>query len=170
MVQLGWCLFIVIAECVLVAGVSWYELEWPQYWLLLLLALSLSASAASSFRRERESGALELILVTPLSVPQIIFGRLRGLWRQFLPALGMALAVLAFLIQAGVQWYWRWETYAARDVGVVVLVACTFATLPVVGLYFSLSFKHFLSGWLSTLGVCVLLPRILPFLLVLALT
>src|SRR6266568_3534160 len=57
----------------------------------------------------------------------------------------------------------------ARDLGVAVLVPCTFATLPIVGLYFSLSFKHFLSAWLSTLGVCVLLPVILPLLLVLVL-
>jgi len=115
---------------------------------------------------------LELILVTPLSVPQIILGRLCGLWRQFLPAFGMLLAVLAFLFQTGLrdQWYWRWESYAARDIGVAVLVPCTFATLPIVGLYFSLSHKHFLSAWLSTLGLCVLLPVILPFMLALALT
>ena len=168
--QWGWCLFVVIAECV-VTGVSWYDLEWPQYFLLLLLALSLAASAAGSFRRERETGALELILVTPLSIPQIILGRLCGLWRQFLPAFGMLLAVLAFLFQTGLrdQWYWRWESYAARDIGVAVLVPCTFATLPIVGLYFSLSHKSFLSAWLSTLALCVLLPVILPFMLALVL-
>ena len=163
MTRWGWCLFIVIAESVLVARVYWEYLEWPQYWLLLLLALSLAASAAGSFRRERETGALELILVTPLSVPQIIFGRLRGLWRQFLPALGMLLAVLAFLVQTGLRdpWYWRREDYAVRDGAMAVLVVCTFATLPVVGLYSSLSYKHFFSAWLSTLGVCGVLPGLL---------
>ena len=169
--QWGWCLFIVIVECVLVAGVSWYDLEWPQYWLLSLLALSLAASAAGSFRRERENGALELILVTPLSVPQIIVGRLCGLWRQFLPALGMLLAVLASLFQTGLRdlWSWRWESYAAHNTSVAVFVSSTFATIPIVGLFFSLSYKGFLSAWLSTLGVCVLLPVIPPFSFVLAL-
>jgi ABC-type transport system involved in multi-copper enzyme maturation permease subunit len=167
MIQWGWCLFIVIAESVLVAGVDWYDLEWPQYGLLLLVALSLAASAAGSFRRERQTGALELILVTPLSVPEIILGRLLGLWKQFLPALGMLLAVLVFLIQTGLRNQWYWEPYRERDLGVAALVVCTFATLPVVGLYFSLSYRHFLSAWLSTLGVCVLLPLVLLYVLML---
>ena len=165
MIQWGWCLFIVVTECVLVASVSWYDLEWLQYWLLLLLALSLAASAASSFRSERESGALELILVAPLSVPQIIFGRLLGLWRQFLPALVMLLAVIAFWAQTE-----RWESSRECDLGLAALVGCTFGALPVVGLYFSLSRKHFLTAWLNTLGVCLLLPVFLPFLLVYLLT
>jgi ABC-type transport system involved in multi-copper enzyme maturation permease subunit len=172
MTKWGWCLFIVIAECMLVPIVDpWYDLLWPQYWLLLLVALSLAASAASSFRRERETGALELILVTPLSELEIILGRLFGLWKQFLPALGMLLAVLAFLLHIGPPWdQWHGESYLERDLAVAALVACTFATLPVVGLYFSLSLKHFLSAWLSALGVCVLLPVILPCVLVVALT
>src|SRR5690242_19926507 len=41
---------------------------------------------SSSFRHERESGAMELLLVTPLSAQQIIIGRLRGCWMQLLPA------------------------------------------------------------------------------------
>jgi ABC-type transport system involved in cytochrome c biogenesis permease component len=166
MTRWGWCLFIVIAECVLVPSVIWYDLEWPQYWLLLLVALSLAASAAGSFRRERETGALELILVTPLSELEIILGRLFGLWKQFLPALGMLLAVLAFLVHSGPWDQWHGESDRERGLAVAALVACTFATLPVVGLYFSLSLKHFLGAWLSTLGVCVLLPVILPFVLV----
>jgi len=165
MTQWGWCLFTVIAESVLVAGVSWYDLEWPQYFLLLLLALSLAASAAGSFRRERETGALELILVTPLSLPQIILGRLRGLWRQFLPALGMLLCVLAFLNQTGLQdqWYWRWESHASRGAGVAVLIACTFLTLPVVGLYFSLAKKSFLAAWLTTIAVGLAVPVVVTY-------
>ena len=163
MTQWGWCLFIVIAECVLVASVSWYDLEWPQYWLLSLLALSLAASAAGSFRRERETGALELILVAPLSVPQIILGRLCGLWRQFLPALGMLLAVLAFLSQTGLrgEWSWRWETYRERDLGTAILVVCTFAALPIVGLYCSLAKKTFLTAWLTTIAVGLAVPLVL---------
>jgi ABC-type Na+ efflux pump permease subunit len=113
---------------------------------------------------------LELILVTPLSELEIIFGRLFGLWKQFLPALGMLLAVLAFLVHTGPRDLRYWEFYRERDLAVAARVACTFATLPVVGLYFSLSLKHFFGAWLSTLGVCVLLPVILPYLLALMLT
>ncbi len=169
MTQWGWCLFTVIAESVLAATMSWYHLEWPQYWLLLLLALSLAASAASSFRSERETGALELILVTPLSVPQIIFGRLRGLWRQFLPALGMLLAVLVLLIHTGLRdWdQWRWDAYRDRDLGVAALIASTFATLPLIGLHCSLARRGFLTAWLLTIAVSVVLPWLLSVILLL---
>ena len=164
-IKWGWCLFVVIAECALVANVSWYDLEWPQHWLLLLLALSLAASAAGSFRRERENGALELILVTPLSVPRIILGRLRGLWRQFLPASSLLLVVLAFLVHVEVHdlssW---WQSSAEQDLAVMVLTASTFVTLPVVGLYFSLARKHFLSAWLATVAIGLALPLVALYL------
>jgi hypothetical protein len=62
-----------------------------------LLAGSMALSAAASFRRERETGLLELLLVSPLSERRIILGRLRGLWGQFLPAFGLLLAVWAYL-------------------------------------------------------------------------
>jgi len=165
MIRWGWCLFLVMVECLLVRSGNWYELEWPQYWLLLLLALSLAASAAGSFRRERETGALELILVAPLSVPQIIFGRLCGLWRQFLPALGMLLAVLAFLFQTKLpyQWSWRWETDRERDLGIAILVVCTFAALPIVGLYYSLAKKTFLTAWLTTIAVGLAAPLVVTY-------
>ena len=52
-------------------------------WLLLGV---IAVTAAGSFRRERETGVMELLLVSPMSVRQIIGGRLRGLWGQFLPA------------------------------------------------------------------------------------
>ncbi|HZQ47587.1 MAG TPA: ABC transporter permease subunit, partial [Verrucomicrobiae bacterium] len=53
-------------------------------WLLIGV---MAVSAAGSFQRERETGVMELLLVSPLSVGQIIGGRLRGLWSQFFPAL-----------------------------------------------------------------------------------
>jgi ABC-type Na+ efflux pump permease subunit len=40
--------------------------------------------------QEKKSGALELILVSPLTVDQIVFGRVWGLWKLFLPALLVA--------------------------------------------------------------------------------
>ena len=41
---------------------------------------------SGSFRRERETGVLELLLVAPLSTHQIVWGRLRAIWGQFAPA------------------------------------------------------------------------------------
>jgi hypothetical protein len=57
----GWCLLIVIAECVLV-GDSQLTLLWVgQYALAQLLILSLAFTASGSFREEQETGALELL-------------------------------------------------------------------------------------------------------------
>ena len=46
--------------------------------------------------QERESGALELLLVCPLTVAQLIWGRLRGIWMQYLPSFALLIVCLAF--------------------------------------------------------------------------
>ena len=69
----------------------------PQNLMAWLLVLSMAISTAGSFRRERESGVLELLLVSPVGERTIISGRLRGLWSQFLPAFGLLLAVWYYL-------------------------------------------------------------------------
>src|SRR5205823_11572930 len=77
----------------LVTGVQTCAL--PISWLL---TGSLAASAAGSLRRERESGLLELILISPLGEWQIIRGRLRALWSQFAPAAALYLAVSLWMM------------------------------------------------------------------------
>ena len=54
-------------------------------------------NSSSSFRRERETRVLELLLVSPINEWQIILGRLRGLWTQFLPSLALLLGGWAYL-------------------------------------------------------------------------
>jgi ABC-type transport system involved in multi-copper enzyme maturation permease subunit len=112
--------------------------------LAFLLALSIALSAAGSFRREHETGVLELLLVAPLHEEQILYGRLRGLWGQFMPA-----AVLLFAV-----WLYCGAFLSDENEVVSVLVyAVTFATLPVIGLYFSLAKKNFIAALLWTLLV-----------------
>lgn len=48
-----------------------------------LIALKIAATAASQLSTDRDSGALELLLATPLSVEEILAGRARALFRQF---------------------------------------------------------------------------------------
>lgn len=118
-----------------------------------LLAGSMAMSSASSFRRERETGVLELLLVSPLGENQIIAGRLGGLWSQFVPAAGLLLAVWAycstFLPDGG-------------DAGTFLFFLLTFVTVPVFGLYFSLSCRSFLTAFLATIVVALVLPLVLP--------
>jgi len=117
-----------------------------------MLALSLAASAAGSFRRERETGVLELLLVSPLKTGQIIGGRARGLWGQFLPSIIMLLGV--------------WIHFAGmfdpqESLVKIRFFLVTFFILPVTGLYFSVSCRHFLTAFLLTLGAVVALPTLM---------
>jgi ABC-type Na+ efflux pump permease subunit len=52
----------------------------------LILAAIYTFVSVNSFLTEKKSGALELLLVTPVSPDAIIFGRVWGLWLQFLPS------------------------------------------------------------------------------------
>lgn len=116
-----------------------------------LLAGSIAVSAAGSFRRERETGVLELLLVSPLNEVQIMSGRLRGLWGQFLPAFGTLLAL------------WIYFSSLPGEPGTdgIVFHLSTFLALPVIGLFFSLRCGTFLVAFLLTLISGLLLPIVL---------
>ncbi len=119
----------------------------------------IAASAAGSFQRERETRVLEILLVSPMSAGQIISGRLRGLWGQFLPALLLLLLMWGFLA----------ETPYFDRVGFnsVPFVCGAYLTVPVIGLFYSLKRKHFIGAFLSTLWAGLALPFVLQWLLVL---
>jgi len=133
-----------------------------QCFLAWVLVGSMAIGAAGSFRRERESGMLELLLVAPLKEWQILGGRVRGLWAQFLPAIALLLSLWLYC-----------STFLATPVSVpgnmatrrewpsILFFAGTFLCLPVIGLYFSLAKRGFLSAFLWTLLAGVALPAFL---------
>ena len=123
----------------------------PLMWMLLI---SIAYVAAGSFRRERETGALELILVTPLSERQIINGRLRGLWGQFLPTFLLWAAVVIYLGTAVQSW----------RPGELIKFAAAYFAVPVVGLYFSLHYRFVVLAWVATLAVCFAVPQLAEWL------
>lgn len=128
----------------------------PQYLMGWLLVLSMAITAAGSFRRERESGVLELLLVSPLSERTILSGRLRGLWGQFLPAFAALLLAWLYLISI------RYTTAMGddNDTGSILFYASTFFTAPVIGLYFSLRCRKFMTALLAAMAVSVVVPII----------
>jgi len=140
------------------------ELYRLQRFLGWLLALSIAASAAGSFRRERETGVLELLLVSPLTEGQIIGGRLRGLWAQFLPAFVLLAGVSLYLGRA-VGSYTYSVDEGRQGMQLLWLQTWTFLTLPVIGLYFSLARGNFVSALVGTLFVGIFLPLALSSLL-----
>ncbi len=136
----AWCFIVIL-------GVSWLMAEevrlvhlgWP--WLATGLFLSMAFSAVASFQREKQNGALELLLVTSLGERQIIFGRLRGIWGQFLPAF-LILLLTAVLFR----------------LGNIFNSTLHFLFVPVVGLYFAMHLKNFVVAWLLTAGLTLFIP------------
>ncbi len=121
------------------------------------LILSISLSAAGSFQRERETGLLELLLVSPLRVGQILGGRLRGLWGQFLLALILLLGAWIFLLIDFRHVYLN-SYDPASSIRSMWIYLCSYITLPVIGLYFSLASRNFISSFIWTLMAGLALP------------
>jgi len=147
----SWLAIVVCIYSSLFSHLSLYQngFDGIQSFLAMLLSLSMAISAAGSFRREHETGVLELLLVAPLREEQIIQGRIKGLWSQFLPAVALLFAVWLYC-----------GTFLGQGHNFVsvLLYAVTFATLPVVGLYFSLHKKNFIAALVWTLLVQMVIP------------
>jgi ABC-type transport system involved in multi-copper enzyme maturation permease subunit len=153
LVTWGWfAVLISIYSTVLTYRSSFEDTNAVQETIAWLLAGSMAMSAAGSFRRERQTGVLELLLVSPLGEHQIISGRLRGLWGQFLPSVGLLLAVWVFF-----------STFQpnAGSAGAFLYAAVSFLTVPVFGLYFSLCCRNFITAFLATVTLGLLLPMVL---------
>jgi hypothetical protein len=110
----------------------------------LVLLLGLTFSSTGSFRNELETGAFELLLVTPLRERQIITGRVRGLWRLFLPAIFVYGAGSIYLASG-----WSDRDLAGEAWRALARVMAAFCTLPLIGLYFSLRRWNFFAAWLA---------------------
>ncbi len=135
---------------------------------LLLMIAAYTFAGVNGFHYDKSSGALELILVTPLSVGKIIFGRARGLWKQFLPSLVILLG-FNFLIRWTVtngdifEVYrpWRYGYGWGRDVVDLASFASNdfvfinfeiltiYLTLPIIATCFALSARKIF--WAATL-------------------
>ena len=119
--------------------------------LVLTLAGIYTFVGVSGFLEEKRSGALELLLVTPISVNKLIFGRVWGLWKQFLPA-GLVLACLSAP--------WEWSQWPDLDFTEVTwgasLLACGFFALPVFATYFALRVKNLIAAAVLTwVALCI---------------
>jgi ABC-type transport system involved in multi-copper enzyme maturation permease subunit len=85
---------------------SWSFL-WPAFWLQSVLKIWIPFEACRRFVEDRRSGALELILSTPLTPQEIIHGQWRALRRQFGAAIvcvlgaDIILAGIGFLVSTG---------------------------------------------------------------------
>jgi len=120
--------------------------------LTWLLMGSMAITAAGSFRRERENGMLELLLVSPLGEWALIAGRLRALWSQFLPVTVLFFAVSVFQTML-------FGSDESRELRAFLpYLGLAYVTLPVIGLYFSLARQQFIAALFWTLIFGGMLP------------
>ena len=167
----GWLGALLVVETALVTsslgyGPGWNDLMDAQPMIGLLLALGITFSAADSFRKERETGALELLLVTPLTARQIIAGRLYGLWGQYLPAF-LLLLVTWYYTSSMRHWVDADELFAERH-GLALIYLVSFTCLPIIGLNQSLHRRNFFAAWLGTIVNGLAIPILGPMLLLAA--
>jgi hypothetical protein len=151
-----WSWFAVIS-CIyssLLTNVFLYERAFHAIQRLLawLLLVSMAISASRSFHRERETGLLELLLVSPLREGQIIGGRVRGLWAQFIPAITLLVGLWVYFA--------TFFTSNENELASVFYYTVALLSLPVVGLYESLARTSFIGALLSTLLLGAAVPAI----------
>lgn len=146
----GWLAAMIFFQSFAVTDVQNFADAQPIFVLVLVAGLAFTASA--SFREERESGALELLLVCPLTVAQLIWGRLRGIWTQYLPS--FALLVVCIAVGAEIENY----DSTHKTGWFYAITISVFVTVPVIGLFFSLHTPNFLAAWLWTMTLGLGLP------------
>ena len=121
-----------------------------------MIKLWLTTEACRRIALDRQSGALELLLSTPLRVPQIMRGQEMALWRQFgWPSVVILLLDFLFLLagRRDSEWVVLWL------VGMTIFVA-DLVTLAWVGMWLGVSSRQYNRAAGST-GVRVL---VLPWL------
>ncbi|MCX6923114.1 MAG: hypothetical protein NT154_07885, partial [Verrucomicrobia bacterium] len=150
----GWLAVVLLTEFILLTGSIVSRSSSGQPLLTVALGLGIAFSAVGSFRREQESGLLELLLVTPLSVRQLLGGRFWGICCHYLPAL----AVL------WVGWMGDRALNPMRFgngfMAAMVPHPVAFLLLIVLGLYLSLSRLNFFLAWLLTWAIGFAVPII----------
>ena len=150
----GWCSFVVIVECLFTLNHN--DVSFGQTFVFGALLLAMTFTSAGSFRRERETGALELILVTPLRVREIIIGRVGGIWRQFLPATALALAA-ALYVSTFDGSFFDDSQVQETTIGLCLLLS-SFLAVPIIGLYWSLRRANYLVAWIGVVVSALVSP------------
>jgi ABC-type transport system involved in multi-copper enzyme maturation permease subunit len=167
LVKWGWCLVIVVVECALISDPSLGNVWDGQYVLAFLLLAGMAFTASGSFRQERQSGAMELLLVTPLKVTQILRGRIQGVRGQFLPAASIV-AIAWFWLLKDVSMFAHFDDsrpgfQQVYDVVLPLFFVSSFLLVPGIGLFFSMQRLHFVGAWLLTCATSLLLPTLSCF-------
>jgi ABC-type transport system involved in multi-copper enzyme maturation permease subunit len=137
------------------------------YWIGRALSIGLALFAAAGLYRERNSGLMEILLVTPIQPTAILWGRALALVRQWGPAW------IAFAGLAGYFDYQRYSHPGSYEGMFMVVKPVVFGqylaflwhgpTVIALGMYLSLRVKNFpvalLGTLLGTIGIRLVLSE-----------
>ena len=145
----GWCAMALLGEMVvLLIGTGVNQDRGYHMFLGSVVVLGIALTGANSFRTERLTGAIELLLVAPISPPKLIGGRLWGIWVHFFPAV----AIIGFL------WLGTGPLMRGKPEQAWLLIS-SYIFLPMIGLYVSMFSWNVLVAWL----VIFLGGAVIPF-------
>lgn len=143
----GICLVCVVVESIMIRIFRGYW-EWERQQAVLLegLAVLFTFAGVAGFLRQKQSGALELILSTPVSANQFAWGRICGLWAQCLPSA---------LVCCGNSLFIEKISKSANYPLLGVIFGCVFS-LPFLTTYFALAVKNVIVATVLTLAALFL--------------
>ena len=139
-----------------------------------LLKLWIASEAGRRLGEDRKIGALELLLSTPLGVPDILRGQFLALRRQFLSPLILVLGVECIFLVAALR-YGGMEADAVPEfvclwlAGIIMLVADVL-TLSVVGMWVGLTARNPNRATGITVARVLILPLVLGFVIMIGAT
>ncbi len=124
----------------------------------------IGAEAGRRLIEDRKAGALELLLATPLSVPDILRGQRLALQRQFLGPILVLLGTVVVLAYSGANgsdlgggdrtpWYWTWA-------GGVVMFGADVVALYWLGMWTALSVRNTKHAFGAAIVPVLVLPWI----------
>jgi ABC-type transport system involved in cytochrome c biogenesis permease component len=124
--------------------------------ILFVLLVFMTLKSSSSFQREKECGAFELLLVTPMTEGEIVRGRLRAVASYYAPMV----VLLAVVGTYGYKWMESGGDEALQLSAIVNFTSMvgSLFSVPAAGLLFALRYRNFFPALLWTAGTAVLAP------------
>ena len=129
--------------------------------LHLVIKCWLALEASRRFADSRRSGELELLLVTPLGVENILNGRMLALKRQFLVPITVVVGADVWLLLFCMNtpgWWANGETWALAFLASGALFLADSYTLSWTGLWHGLTARNPTQAFMKTLAKVLLLP------------
>ncbi|MEP6662915.1 MAG: ABC transporter permease [Verrucomicrobiota bacterium] len=174
--------FVWIVIFIVTTGWLWGYLTWPTDWMNpsvyvmtalsfhLLLKFWFASEATNRFVQDRKTGALELMLSTPMTVDEILRGQRLALFRQFAGPVGYVLLLDGILMTLGLKHGWfspgdkeqsLWVMVWLAGAGILLL---DLWTLSWVGMWTGLSAKKVNRASGAALVRILILPWLVYFL------